>query len=110
MTKGEAITARIAIESLRPNEAQQRHPRFPRQLDGETRWRADCRDDGNPSHQRLLNQLEAHPATDDEYSLMSGQDAGDELGADHFVERIVTPDVLAQHKQSCVEVVQRRRV
>src|SRR5438105_4347739 len=104
----ETLAAGVHIASIRPHEPEQRHPTLARQLDGQTRWRTDRGEHRQPGHERFLNQLEAHSAADDEYSLMSRQSARQELGADHLVERIVSADVLAQHHQPSIEVVERR--
>src|SRR5438270_296565 len=78
------------------------------QLHGKTRWRTDRGHDRNASHCRLLHELEAHAAADDEYALTRGQIAGELLGPDDFVERIVSAHVLADRSEAAVEVKQGR--
>src|SRR6478672_9605222 len=106
----EPLTTGVNIEPFRPDEPEQCHPALARPLDGETRRRADRRNNRNSRHERLLNQLEAHSSADDEDALMSWQSSGEELTADDLVEGVMTPDILAHGNQPSVEIEQRRSV
>src|SRR3954470_20947656 len=103
-------TARVDVESIRAQKAEQRQASLARQLDRETRRRADRGDDRDAGHECLLHQLEAHAAAHHEYSLICWQPPREQLDTDDLVERVMTADVLAQRHQSAIEIEQGRRM
>ena len=71
---------------------------------------ADRGDDGNARGERLLQQLEAGAPAQEQHAIGQGQPSLHEAVADELVERVVTPDVLAQRQDAPVGVEEPGRV
>ena len=65
---------------------------------------------GRAGDRRLLDELEARPARDQDDPPVERQRAGQRLAPDQLVERVVAADVLAQGEQPAVGVEQARGV
>ncbi len=81
------------------DEAEHGQAVLPGQAHGQARRGAHGRQDGDAGHHRLLHQLEARPAADQQHGLGERRAAGEELAADQLVQGVVPADVLAQAQQ-----------
>ena len=100
----------VDVEAFGPDEAEQGHAVLAGQLDGQARRRADGRQHRDAGDRRLLHQLEARPAADQQDGVVEGRAAGEERRADELVQGVVPADVLAHVEQPAVGVEQRRGV
>jgi hypothetical protein len=89
----------VDVEPVRPDEADHGQAVFPGQAHGEARRGPDRRQDRTARHHRLLHQLEAGSAADQEHAVRDGRGAGEEPGADQFVEGVVEADVPARAQE-----------
>src|SRR5258706_714382 len=93
------MLTRVDVAPSVAHETEEGQPKLLRQLDGQRRGGADGDEDGNARHDTLLHDLERRAAADDENI---GTVAGEEERSDHFVDGVVTADILARTQQNAV--------
>src|SRR5262245_48205747 len=87
--------AGVGVEVIGADEAEQGEPVLAGQLHGQAGGGADGGEDRDSRHRRLLHQLEAGPAADEQDPVVQWGAAGEELAADELVQGVVPADVLA---------------
>src|SRR5690606_2722385 len=91
-------------------EADERHAELFGELHGERARGADGGEERAAGHHRLLHQLEARAAADDDAEARERQRVRHQAVADQLVERVVAADVLADEGDLAGGVEETRRV
>ena len=100
----------VYVEPLVAHKAQHRHAKALRRLNGKAARGTYSRQHPNPGGGRLLHQLEADPAADQQNVLMQWQPPGQQRRANYFVQGIVAAHVFAQQQQLALRREQGRGV
>ena len=85
-------------------KSDQRHSKLGCELNREARRSADGRKYGNPCHQGLLHKLKASSAADQECLVRERDFRSQKFCTDHFVERVVPADILANNLKLALSV------
>src|SRR5690348_12529163 len=101
---GDPFGARVDVEPVAAEEADEGHAQPPPDLDRQVRRRGHGAQDREPGDGRLLRDLERDPTRHEQDPVVQWQAPGQELGPDELVERVVAADVLAQRDQSSLGV------
>ena len=102
----------FAIDRQPPvaDEAAERDPTIPRELDRERGGSSDGGEDRAAGDRGLLHELEREPPTDAEEELAEREQALEERPADDLVERVVPADVLPRAQELTTQCEEPRRV
>src|SRR2546428_10128776 len=85
---GDPFGARVDVEAVAAEEADEGHPKPPPDLDREVRGRGHGAQDREAGDGRLLCDLERDPARHEQDPVVQWQASGQELGAARLVERV----------------------
>ena len=98
------VGSRVYIKTLVPQESNEGHIVFPGQLDGKTGWCAYRRNHLYTRYGRLLYQLKAGPAAEEQDVLAEGQVAFLKVCPDQLVQRIMPSDVFFQELEVSLHI------
>src|SRR2546427_3600258 len=106
----DALCASIDVEPVSAGETDEGHAEFLRDGHREAGRRSDRNYEGDARDGRFLQDLEAAPPAHREDRTGQGSSTGEERLPDDLVDRVVSPDVLAQTRQLTRGVEQSGRV
>ena len=104
------VWPRVDVEAVAAQEAHQGHAQPLRGLHGEVARGGDGGEQRDARDGRLLDELEAGPARDQQHPVVERQLAGQQPAPDELVQGVVPADVLAQRDERPVGGEQPRRV
>ncbi len=105
--RADTLAAAVDVEAAVADEAEECHAAVTGQAYGQAGRRPHRGEHGDAGERRLLHQLEARPAADEEHAAGERQFARDKEGADELVECVVPADVLAHGQKLATGVEQR---